>query len=135
MTILEGKRIFVVEDDVVNMAVYSVTLKQSGALVIQDPWNANTIKMIIDMLPIDIIILDLMLRYGVSGYDIYDQIRLRPELVHVPVVAVSASDPVNGITKTREKGFSGYISKPININQFPKQIVALLSGEEIWIAT
>jgi len=134
MTNLTGKRIFIVEDDVVNMAVFATVLKQSGATVVQDPWNSQTIHLILRQMPVDIILLDLMLRHGVSGYEIYDQLRLTPELAEIPVVAVSASDPVAGIQKAREKGFAGFISKPIRLNEFADQIADILNGEELWLA-
>jgi CheY-like chemotaxis protein len=69
---LQGKRIFIVEDDIVNMAVFAAVLRQTNAIIIQDAWNANTISLLIQSLPVDIILLDLMLRFKVSGYDIYD---------------------------------------------------------------
>jgi CheY-like chemotaxis protein len=131
---LQGKRIFIVEDDAMNMAVFAVTLKRSGAAVIQDPWNADTIQQIIDSLPIHVIVLDLMLRRQVSGYDIYDQIRAQPELAGIPVVVVSANDPEIEIPKAQGKGLAGFIGKPINVQLFPDQIASLIEGEQVWYA-
>ncbi|MBN2303986.1 MAG: response regulator [Anaerolineae bacterium] len=132
MNELKGRRIFIVEDDVLNMAVYSVTLKRGGAEVIQDPWHANTISKLIQNLPIDIVLMDLMLRYKVSGYDIFDQLQAYPALNGIPVIAVSASDPSIEIPKARAKGFAGFIGKPIDPVQFPIQIAACINGEPIW---
>jgi CheY-like chemotaxis protein len=129
---LYGKRIFIVEDDAMNMAVFAVTLKRNGAVVIQDPWNDDTIHQIIDSLPIHVIVLDLMLRRKVSGYDIFDQIRAQPELANIPVVVVSASDPEIEIPRAQSKGIAGFIGKPINVHLFPEQIAALIEGEHVW---
>ena len=131
--ILEYKRIFIVEDDVSNMAVFSVTLTNNGALVIQDHWNASTLELIKRNMPIDIILLDLMLRRGVSGYDIFDAIKSKPELVNIPIVAVSASDPEIEIPKAKSKGLDGFIGKPISLLEFPKQVAACLNGEHLWL--
>jgi two-component system cell cycle response regulator DivK len=132
--VLENKRIFIVEDDVCNMAVYAVALNSNGAAVIQDHWNANTIDLIKRTLPVHIILLDLMLRRGVSGYDIFDAIKADPELAKIPVVAVSASDPEIEIPKTQSKGFSGFIGKPISLLQFPLQVAECIKGEHLWLA-
>lgn len=129
-----GKKIFVVEDDVTNMAVYAVTLKRSGALVVQDPWNTDTLHMLARHLPVHVILLDLMLRSGVSGYEIFDQVQHDPALKDIPVVAVSASDPEYEIPRTRSRGFAGFISKPLNLRRFPEQVAACINGQEIWIA-
>ena len=132
MTDLQDRRIFVVEDDVANMAVYATLLKAAGALVFQDPWNFNTLKMLLQFLPVDAILLDLMLRRGISGYEILDQIKSCPELVSIPVIAVSASDPSIEIPKTQEKGFAGFISKPIMLAQFPSQVASCIEGRPVW---
>ncbi len=132
--VLEGKRIFIVEDDIANMSVYSVALQHHGALVVQDHWNSGTVSLLKRYLPMDIILLDLMLRHGVSGYDIFRAIRADPELASIPVVAVSASDPEIEIPRTQAQGFSGFIGKPITLNEFPAQIAACIAGQKIWAA-
>lgn len=129
---LKNKRIAVIEDDVTNMAIIAMLLKQKGVLVIQDPWNSDTIGRLRQSLPIDLILLDLMLRHGVSGYDIYDQVRACPDLAHIPVVIVSASDPALEMNRAREKGAVGYIEKPISYNDFAHQIESVLQGVEVW---
>ncbi|MBN1429009.1 MAG: response regulator [Anaerolineae bacterium] len=131
---LRGKRIFIVEDDVVNMAVFAVTLRQTGATIIQDAWNANTINILVQNLPIDVILLDLMLRFKTSGYDIFDKIQADPKLKEIPIIAVSASDPEIEIPKAKDKGFAGFIGKPIEVYKFPIQIAACMKGEKVWYA-
>jgi CheY-like chemotaxis protein len=129
---LKGKRILIVEDDVTNMAVYAAALRRSGAIVVQDFWNVNTVAMLSQHLPIDAILLDLMLRYHMDGYDIFDRIRAQPELANIPVIVVTAADPEVEIPKARAKGFAGFIGKPISPTKFPRQIAACISGEPVW---
>jgi CheY-like chemotaxis protein len=131
---LKGKRIFIIEDDVTNMAVYKATLQSSGATIIRDFHNLNSVQMLINNLPIDVILLDLMLRYKLNGYEVFDEIKASPELCQIPVIAVSASDPGIEIPKARAKGFSGFIGKPIKPLLFPKQIAACLEGYAVWFA-
>jgi CheY-like chemotaxis protein len=132
--LLQGKRIAVVEDDVTNMAIISTLLKQQGAAVIQDPWNSDTVNRLKAMLPIDMILLDLMLRHGVNGFDIYDRIKEAAELADIPVVVVSASDPAMAMTKARNKGFAGYIAKPLVYRDFSQQVFDILDGKAVWEA-
>ena len=132
MVDLNNKRIFIIEDNPTNLAVYAVTLKRFGALIIQDYWSVNTIEMMKRSLPLDLVLLDLMLRGGVSGYDIFDKIKDAPELVDIAVLAVSASDPEVEVPKTKEKGFNGFISKPINVQAFPEQVAKCMNGGEVW---
>src|SRR5688572_26346394 len=132
MNPLSNRRIFVVEDDVTNMAVIVMLLRQSGAMVTQDPWNSNTVDLITSHQPIDAILLDPMLRNGISGYDIFTQLRKHEALADIPVIAVSASDPAIEIPRVKEMGFAGFIGKPIAMNRFGLQIAACIDGAPVW---
>lgn len=131
--ILDGKTIFLVEDDPVNLAVIRVSLQTQGAMVPYDHWGDSTLKKLLyGAGDIDLILLDIMLPGRISGYDIFDAIKKNPEFANTPIVAVTASDPDLEIPKARKKGFNGYISKPIDRNQFPKDLLAVIEGGEVW---
>ena len=129
---LEGKRIFLLEDDVNNLAIIMSILKRNRALVLYDTWGTATVKKIRKHLPLDLILLDLMLPGGVSGYDVFQEIKQVNELVHIPVVAVTAADPSVEMPKARDLGFSGYISKPVRNRTFPVALVHIIEGEPVW---
>ncbi len=129
---LENKRIFLLEDDTNNLVIISAILRRNGATVFNDTWGSNTVYLIKRYLPIDVILLDLMLPDGVTGYDVFNQIKATPQLAHIPVVAVTAKDPDTEMKIAREKGFSGYISKPIRSQPFAQAIVAVIEGAEVW---
>lgn len=129
---LKDKRIMIVEDNVLNMAVYVVAFKQSGATVLQDPFNTDTIKLIKHYLPLDIILLDLMLRHQHDGYDVFDKLKADPDLSKIPVIAVSASDSAIEIPKAKEKGFAGFIGKPIDPFKLVEQVATCIKGGSVW---
>lgn len=131
---LLGKRILIVEDNVTNMAVYAVAFKRSGASVVQDPFNTHTLDLLRINLPVDIILLDLMLRHDTTGYDIFEKLKCDPKLASIPVVAVSASDPAVEIPKAKSLGFDGFISKPIDPFMLVAQVRAIMDGEQIWFS-
>jgi CheY-like chemotaxis protein len=130
--LLEGKRIFIVEDDVTNLAIASVLLKQEGAIVGFERWGVNTLNTLRLMVPIHVILLDLNLEHGVSGFDVFDRIRADPQFADIPIVAVSALDPSLAMPTARKKGFTGFISKPIDFIQFAAQIATIVRGEQVW---
>ena len=111
---LRGKHILIIEDNVLNRVVYQITLGVEGANLVFDRKGRDAIVQLQMSLDWDLIILDLMLYGGISGFDVFKDIRALPAYNHVPIVAVSASDPSTAIPKARELGFSGFISKPIN---------------------
>ncbi|MCP4428091.1 MAG: response regulator [Chloroflexi bacterium] len=131
--ILNGKTIFLLEDDPVNFSVILTIMRRHGAATIHDHWGDTTLARLLDnSYLIDLILLDLMLPGKISGYDVFDAIKATPELSDVPIVAVTASDPDVEMPKTKAKGFNGYISKPINRYKFPKQLNQVLNGVDVW---
>jgi two-component system cell cycle response regulator DivK len=136
MVPLKGKRIFYVEDNVPNRALAQLLLEQHGAAIHFERWGneADIITRLRSFMPVDLVLLDLMFPGKVTGYDIYDDIRCLPEFNAVPIVAISAADPSIEMPKARAKGFAGYISKPISLMQFPRQVADLINGQHIWYA-
>lgn len=131
---LNKKRVFIVEDNTQNRLIFGMLLRKHGAHVFFEPWGQNTLEQLKRLEQMDLVILDLMLAGGITGYDIFDQIRTLPTYQAVPIVAVSASEPGLAIPKTRAKGFSGFISKPIDLDLFPQQLTQILNGEAVWSA-
>jgi CheY-like chemotaxis protein len=132
--LLQKKRIFVVEDNLENRMIMRFLLTYHGAIVEFDMWGRTTVEKLRSFAPVDIILMDLMLPLGSSGYQITSEIRAHAELAKVPIVAVSASDPSQAIPLCRQKGFDGFIAKPIDDELFPQQILRILNHEPVWYA-
>lgn len=128
---LKDKRIFIVEDNSMNRVVYKISLGMAGASLQFDQKGDSAISQL-EMFKPDLIILDLMLPRGNSGYDIFDQIRNLPEYKNVPIVAISASDPATALLKCQDKGFAGFIAKPIEEELLQDQVLRLINGEPVW---
>lgn len=130
---LENKRIFLIEDDVLNLAIINRVLINSKATVFQNYNSIGIVTHIIQHLPIDLILLDIMLRRGVSGMDVILELKENRHTANIPVVAVSALDPGVAIPQAQRAGFSGFISKPINSISFSQDIAAIIHGEKRWV--
>jgi CheY-like chemotaxis protein len=131
---LNGKHLFIVEDDMNNRIVYQIALKKYGVSMEFDRWGQYTLETLVKLPRIDLIILDLMLPGWVNGFDLFKTIRGHERFATVPIVAISASDPEDSVPKAQSMGFSGYISKPIDFDRFPEQVLALINGQEVWDA-
>lgn len=130
--ILHGKNIFIVEDNLANRAIAQMLLEGAGANTAIDRWGIDTIERLRNFMPVDLIILDLMFPGGITGYDVFNDIRNLPEFDNIPIVAVSAADAATAAPKTRQHGFAGFIPKPVSYNQFADQIARVIQGEQIW---
>lgn len=131
---LAWKRMFLIEDDVDQIMLTANILAFYGASVSYDPLCKDVIRQLVQRLPIDLILLDLMLPKGVTGYTVLAHIRSHPLLRDIPVVAVSALDPAVEIPKTKEAGFAGFIAKPIAFKEIKDQLLDVLNGQQIWIS-
>jgi CheY-like chemotaxis protein len=129
---LKGEYILIGEDNPLNRVVYQIILGGQKAEIVFDRWGREALARLRSINHCDLIIFDLMLTYSVSGFDIFKQIRSFPKFDSIPIVAVSASDPGEAMPKTRELGFSGYISKPIDEALFPNQIEKIMNGDPVW---
>jgi two-component system, sensor histidine kinase and response regulator len=132
--ILRGKRIFITEDNLTNRSVMQLLLEHEGAIIGFERFGRETCERLRAFAPVDIILLDLMFPDNISGYDVFDRIRAFPEFAAIPIIAVSATEPSVGVYTTQAKGFSGFISKPIDRRLFAQQIATVLDGEEVWYA-
>ena len=131
--LLTDKRIFIIEDNIDNRIIIQVLLEQNGAQTAFERWGGtDSIRRLHEFSPIDLIILDLMFPNQVTGYDVFDRIRQESEFAGVPIVAVSAIDPTTELPRVREKGFNGFIAKPVDYDLFPRQLVKIMNRQPVW---
>jgi len=75
-----------------------------------------------------IILLDLKLP-GVSGREVLSEIKADPRLKKIPVVVLTGSEDPEDIDRCYQAGANGYISKPVNVENF---ILAIIRLEDYW---
>ena len=129
--LLKNRNIFIVEDNPGNLAVTSFYLERQGAKIHSDRWGTNTANLLREIMPVDAILMDLMFPNNVSGFDIFEQIHYIPELAHIPIIAVSASDPDTAMPRAVAMGFAGFISKPISY-LIAVHVADIIAGKRVW---
>ncbi|MCA9903147.1 MAG: response regulator [Anaerolineae bacterium] len=131
---IRGARVFMIEDNISNQSIAKMILESHGAQVEFNRWGKETVESLLNLIPVNLILLDMMFPDDISGFDIFTEIRSRPEpeIQAIPIVAVTAMDASSAVPRCRALGFDGYISKPINMSTFPKLIARILDGESVW---
>lgn len=76
----------------------------------------------------DLILLDINLP-GMNGYQVLQLLKSDPTLYNTPVVAVTAKAMPQDIEHGRSAGFSAYLTKPLDFNNFFEVIDPLLKNE------
>lgn len=104
-------RILVIEDDADTRSSLGQRLRHEGS----DPLFAADVPQAVSaarMKRPDLILLDLGLPGG-DGYLVMERIRALPELAGIPIVVVSARDPVVERQRSLKAGAVAYFQKPI----------------------
>lgn len=135
--LLQDRRILYVEDDQRNRKLVEMLLTGEGAKVFFERWGVPSLALaaVLNHLPLDLILLDLMFPHGYSGYDIFRFLRKQPMLNSVPIIMISAADPQAEMMQARELGLSGYIAKPLDSYLFAQQIRDIIEGKPVWYAS
>ena len=121
----------VIEDDASGLAIISVMLRRLGMRTVMERYASSALERAEKMSRIDVVFLDLGLPDG-DGYEVLQELKSKPELKDVPVVAVTARDASTEMPRAQQAGFDGFLGKPLNRNRFPEQVRRILEGEGVW---
>ena len=124
-------KILYVEDDPSSERLVRRVLESEGFQVVSTADGLSAIEIAKRELP-DMILMDINIS-GLDGYEVTTRLRGIDELQMMPIVAVTAATLQGDRERALIAGCTGYISKPIDIDQFPEQVRSFLQGtrEEI----
>lgn len=127
MTKTGPQKVLIVEDNALNMRLFSDLLEASGYETLQCVDGAKAVGLALDANP-DLIIMDIQLP-EVSGLDITRWLKDDERTAKIPVLAVTAFAMRTDEMLVREAGCEGYLSKPIQVRSFLKTVDDLISKE------
>lgn len=129
---LQDAHILIVEDDPNAQLITVDLLRLAGAQNCYPRKSVASALTFAENLPrIDLFLVDINMP-GQSGYDLLQAVRQNPKLQQAKVVAVTAGTLDEDVNKARELGFDGFISKPLKMALFAKQVGQILNGEMVW---
>jgi PAS domain S-box-containing protein len=109
------KTILVVEDDTINIKYFKALLLHTGVNLLLAGSGEEAIAICSENRKIDLVLMDIRLTQ-VNGYEAFKSIhQLKP---HLPVIAQSAFAMAEDAVRCIEWGFSDFLAKPINKNDF-----------------
>ncbi len=127
----DSTKILYVEDDPSSATLMRRLLESEGYRVVHASDGLSAIEVARCESP-DLILMDINIG-GLDGYELTTLLRSIEELEHVPIVAVTAATLDGDRERALIAGCTGYIPKPINVDEFPSQVYSFLQGtkEEI----
>jgi CheY-like chemotaxis protein len=118
---LAGELILVIEDNERNRKLASDVLEFAGMRVISAGTAADGVASAQQHAP-DLVLMDIGLP-DVDGVAALGQLRADPRTARIPVVAVTAYAMSGDRQSILDRGFDGYIPKPIDVKSFPEQVL------------
>jgi signal transduction histidine kinase len=128
MTERERLRILYVEDDPSSAMLVRRILEAEGFEVVVATDGISALKTAPKVEP-DMVLMDINIS-GLDGYEVTTRLRSLPSTQNVPIVAVTAAALKGDRERALIAGCDGYISKPINVDEFPEQVMEYLGGRK-----
>jgi CheY-like chemotaxis protein len=119
-------RILVVDDSAINLWLTCYVLESAG-YVVENAVDAEHAQELLKQATPDLILTDISLP-GMDGLSLTCKLKADERRKNIPVVALTASDRKGDDQRALVAGCIGYITKPIDIHQFPQQVAAFLRG-------
>ena len=129
-SIMEGRNVLVVEDDVRNVFALSSILEPTGIRV-EIARNGLEALQALERAgsggqpAIDLVLMDIMMP-EMDGYTAMREIRSRPEWRRLPIIALTAKAMKDDQEKCLAAGANDYIAKPLDVEK-------LLSLVRVWM--
>jgi CheY-like chemotaxis protein len=126
MAELAGTKVLIVDDDIRNIFSLTSVLESHDVEVLHAERGKDGILILEQTPGVDVALIDIMMP-EMDGYETMQQIRKRPELADLPLIAVTAKAMKGDRQKCLDAGASDYIAKPVDI----ELLLALL---RVWVA-
>jgi CheY-like chemotaxis protein len=117
--------ILMIEDNTINMKLFSVMLQSAGYSVL---WAENAeegIPLIEREMP-NLILMDIGLP-GMDGLEATRRLKGNPQTASIPIIAVTAHSLQSDREEAIRAGCTEYIAKPVRMNHFLDTIAGVLA--------
>jgi CheY-like chemotaxis protein/signal transduction histidine kinase len=115
-SVLDGRRILLVEDDVRNIFALSSVFEPLGARLEIARNGREAVDRLDKGGPVDLVLMDIMMP-EMDGITAMKLIRERPALTNLPIIALTAKAMSDDRDRCLEAGANDYVAKPIDVDR------------------
>ena len=129
-TTMNHYKILYIEDNPSNLRLVEQLIGIRGDIKL---YTAHSPRLGIDLAEVhlpDLILLDINMP-GMDGYQVLEILKSTEALKNTPVIAVTANAMPRDIEQGKAAGFSDYVTKPLQVNNFLKLIDNYLSSNRV----
>jgi len=122
---LANRKLLIVDDDVRNIFTLTSVFEAHDSITLYAESGKQALEVLENNSDIEIVLMDIMMP-EMDGYETIRRIRLLPQYIDLPIIAVTAKAMREDRQKCLDAGASDYIVKPIDTDQ-------LLSLVRVWL--
>jgi len=120
--------VLIVEDNPRNLKLVRDVLDHVGYRTLEAGTAEEGLALARERQP-EVILMDIQLP-GLDGVEALTRLRAEPATAGIRVVAVTAMAMKQDRERFLAAGFDGYLEKPIDVRELPRQVAALMPGAE-----
>jgi len=115
-----GKKILIVDDNRDNLELVVKVLRNNGYETIEASDGEEALEKAVSERPC-LILMDISIP-KMDGYEVTRRLKGMEDCKDIPVIALTAHAMKGDREKAMEAGCNGYIAKPLDVRELPRQI-------------
>ena len=125
--LLNGLKVLVVDDEPYILKILSFKLRSSGFVPFEATGSEEALRIVREEHP-DLVLLDVSLPHGLSGFDLCRILRENPATSRTPIVMLTARNLPSEKALGLQLGASAYITKPFSTRTLIEELQRVLSN-------
>lgn len=123
-SILKGLRVLLVDDSIEGLEALGALLEIEGAQVTVESSAQKALALVEDR-QFDLILSDIAMP-GMSGYELIEALRKRPNMAKVPAIALTGFGRDKDAARALRAGFDAHLGKPVTLSALLQVIGAIM---------
>jgi CheY-like chemotaxis protein len=123
---MNGKKILIIEDNVLNLELATVLLEANGFAVASALTAEEGLRLARELSP-DLVLMDFSLP-GMDGLSATKQLKKDPNTRHLAIVGLTANAMKGDEEIALEAGCDGYLTKPFDTRTFAATVKNFITG-------
>jgi two-component system, cell cycle response regulator DivK len=125
---MEKRRVLIVEDDEDNIALVAFILQRAGYATLKATDGRQALEMARRERP-DLVLMDMTMP-EMDGWTAAEHLKNDPATQDILVVALTVRSMPNDKIRAIDAGCDGYLTKPMNVKNFVKQVASFIETLE-----
>ena len=112
LSALRGKQVLIVDDSILNREVATEFLNDVGIIVTTANNGIEALEKVLKQ-PFDLVLMDVQMPV-MDGLSATQEIRKKPQLAHLPIIAMTAHASPDDYKRSLDAGMNDHLNKPID---------------------